>query len=169
MVQLVRFDLQFVLDQILLAESGQSPPTAFHPWGIRTVNGTFNHIIPGQELWGSADQNFPRLLTPTWRGADGGTSYLQTSGTVIDTQPRLISNLIVDQTANNPAAIAAAFGLVGLTGADQIPLLQQAPLLQRRPPPPPRKPRPRATRTPLRPRNRTPSMRMPRPRVRSRR
>src|SRR4029077_6657614 len=29
-------------------------------------------------------------------------------GSVYDTQPRLISNLIVDQTATNPAAIAAA-------------------------------------------------------------
>src|SRR5262249_21916587 len=36
------------------------------------------------------------------------TSYQQTSGFVFDSQPRTISNLIVDQTANNPAAVAAA-------------------------------------------------------------
>jgi hypothetical protein len=36
------------------------------------------------------------------------TSYAQTSGTVFDAQPRIISNLIVDATANNPAAVAAA-------------------------------------------------------------
>jgi hypothetical protein len=36
------------------------------------------------------------------------TSYQQTSGFVFDSQPRIISNLIGDQTANNPAAVAAA-------------------------------------------------------------
>lgn len=120
MVQLFRTDLQFILDQIILAESGGLPPTAFHPWGLRTVNGTNNHVIPGQEAWGSADQNFPRLLNPLWRNASvvtmpglpgqplgTPTSYLQTSGFVFDTSIRLISNLIVDQTANNPAAVEA--------------------------------------------------------------
>jgi Ca2+-binding RTX toxin-like protein len=123
MVQLFRTDLQFILDQILLAESGGLPPTAFHPWGLRTVSGVNNHIIPGQETWGSADQNFPRLLTPVWRSAGNvtlpglpgqalgsPTSYLQTSGFVFDPQIRLISNLIVDQTANNPAAVEANGG-----------------------------------------------------------
>lgn len=123
MVQLFRTDLQFILDQILLAESGNMPPTAFHPWGLRTVNGVGNHVIPGQETWGSADQNFPRLLTPVWRNGTpvtmpvgpgqalgSPTSYLQTSGFVFDTSIRLISNLIVDQTANNPAAVEANGG-----------------------------------------------------------
>src|SRR4029434_2346299 len=74
---------------------------------------------------------FPRLTTPVFRPAEnvafdpdgpGGqtvgqpTSYTQTSGTVIDSQPRTISNLIVDQTANNPAAYANAYdpGLDGV-------------------------------------------------------
>ena len=38
----------------------------------------------------------------------GPTSYAQTTGFVADSQPRTISNLIVDQTAANPAAVAAA-------------------------------------------------------------
>ena len=41
-------------------------------------------------------------------GPPGPTSYAQKSGSVIDSQPRVISNLIVDQTETNPAAIAAA-------------------------------------------------------------
>jgi len=123
MVQLFRTDLQFILDQIILAENGNLPPTAFHPWGLRTVNGVGNHVIPGQETWGSADQPFPRLLTPLWRPAGvvtmpvgpgqalgSPTSYAQTSGFVFDPQIRLISNLIVDQTANNPAAVEANGG-----------------------------------------------------------
>ncbi len=39
---------------------------------------------------------------------DRTTSYQQTAGNVFDTEPRTISNLIVDQTSTNPAAIAAA-------------------------------------------------------------
>nr|WP_135210601.1 peroxidase family protein [Vitreimonas flagellata] len=139
MVQLFRTDLQFILDQIILAESGALPPTAFHPWGLRTVNGTNNHIIPGQEAWGSADQNFPRLLNPVWRNASvvtmpglpgqplgSSTSYLQTSGYVFDPQIRLISNLIVDQTPNNPAAVIVALQVAGISNGDNVPALQQA-------------------------------------------
>ena len=66
-----------------------------------------------------ADQQFPRLADPVFRDAEpitpalpvgppGPTSYAQKSGSVIDSQPRVISNLIVDQTETNPAAIAAA-------------------------------------------------------------
>ena len=36
------------------------------------------------------------------------TSYAQKKGNVFDTEPRVISNLVVDQTSTNPAAIAAA-------------------------------------------------------------
>ena len=50
---------------------------------------------------------------PTGFGPPGSTSYAQNSGNVFDTEPRVISNLIVDQTSTNPAAIAAA----GLPGA----------------------------------------------------
>ena len=43
-------------------------------------------------------------------GPPGPTSYTQklAGNVVIDSQPRLISNLIVDQTSTNPAALAAA-------------------------------------------------------------
>lgn len=84
---------------------------------MRNVNGTYNNLQPGQYLFGAADQVFPRLLDPVFRdgeialfGPQAGqpTSYLQTSGLVFDSQPRTISNLIVDQTNNNPAAVAAA-------------------------------------------------------------
>jgi Ca2+-binding RTX toxin-like protein len=72
--------------------------------------------------FGAADQPFPRLTTPIFRPAEpsppdffgpgSGTvpssSYAQKSGNVFDSQPRLISNLIDDQTSTNPAAVAAA-------------------------------------------------------------
>lgn len=127
MVATTRFDLEFILDQIKRAEAHAGGadinsviPTPFHPWGLRTVDGSYNHLIPGQEFWGSSDQVFPRLLDPIWRDADpvsgrafpgqpigSPTSYAQTSGYVFDAAPRLISNLIADQTVNNPAAVDA--------------------------------------------------------------
>ena len=89
--------------------------------GLRTVDGTCNNLIPGQETFGAADQAFPRLTTADFNAAEDTpaaflppdspavpTSYAQTSGLVFDSEPRLVSNLIVDQTSTNPAAVAAA-------------------------------------------------------------
>ena len=80
------------------------------PLGLRTVDGTCNNLLPGQEKFGAADTVFPRMVPARLRDAENGTSYTQTSGTVVDSKPRTASNLIVDQTAANPAAIAASGG-----------------------------------------------------------
>src|SRR5262249_47773588 len=84
-------------------------PNVVVPFGLRTVDGTDNNIYLTQGEFGAADNTFPRLTDPVFRTAEAGTSYAQTSGTVVDSTPRTISNLIVDQTANNPAAYAAAY------------------------------------------------------------
>src|SRR5262249_29343031 len=91
-------------------------PNVEVPWGLRTVDGTLNNIVPGQSEFGAADNVFPRLTDPVYRPAEAGTSYAQTAGTVIDSTPRTLSNLIVDQTANNPAAYATAYD----PGADGV-------------------------------------------------
>jgi Ca2+-binding RTX toxin-like protein len=136
-------DLRFILDQIKIAERHARTASPLNPcgtllgpnpnqipdgaqgeelpFGLRTVDGTCNNLLPGRSRWGAADQAFPRLLQPEFRDAETGdpdgpfgparptaTSYKQTDGTVIDSQPRVISNLIVDQTQSNPAAVAAA-------------------------------------------------------------
>ena len=129
-------DLSFILKQIKIAEAhvanttsetgpcgalvGTGPnqiPTPLVSRGLRTVDGSCNNLQPGQETFGAADQRFPRLTTPTFGAAEavptgfgppGQTSYAQKSGNVFDSRPRMISNLIVDQTARNPAAVAAA-------------------------------------------------------------
>jgi beta-lactam-binding protein with PASTA domain/Ca2+-binding RTX toxin-like protein len=112
-------DIRFILQQIKIAEShvagnqlvGPGPnqlPEARLPFGLRTVDGTFNNLTPGRTTWGAADQVFPRLTTPNYGPAQNGTSYVQNSGTVVDAAPRIISNLIVDQSINNPAAIEVA-------------------------------------------------------------
>src|SRR5215471_16307394 len=116
-VQFIRSDLAFILEQIRIAErnaAGESLldilPNVELPYGLRTVDGSLNNIAPTQTQFGAADNTFPRLAAdPLFRPAELGTSYAQTSGTVIDSAPRTISNLIVDQTPNNPAAYATAF------------------------------------------------------------
>ena len=103
------------------------------PLGLRTVDGSCNNLVPNpdQHLFGASDVNFPRLLSPEFKPAEpvpsaafatptqpvgAPTLYSQLSGNVIDSKPRLATNLIVDQTANNPAAAAAAANPCGSGG-----------------------------------------------------
>src|SRR6056297_494510 len=131
-------DLKHILDQIRIAEQhvAGTPLTdlvanPLLPYGLRLVDGTLNNLTEGREDWGSADQVMPRLLESTFltqpdtahladasprAPQDGPTSYLQTSGSVYDAEPRIISNLVADQTLSNPAVIAAALSHSGLTG-----------------------------------------------------
>ncbi|MBU2329037.1 MAG: calcium-binding protein, partial [Alphaproteobacteria bacterium] len=105
------------------------------PYGLRTVDGSYNNLREGRENWGAADQPFERLLEQGWRVADGDTFQLfagfsgnapvfvpitnsayTPGGAVADADPRLISNLIVDQTLANPAAIYTALVQSGYSG-----------------------------------------------------
>lgn len=184
MVQLTKHDLNFILAQIKIAEAhaaggdlaalvagynGNDGFAQAHllPYGLRTVDGSYNNLLPGREKWGAADQSFPGIFTPEYMndadgdrydfnpapngpGADGimgtaddtgvswytnnnyanagtgsGSSPGPGSGTVIDADPRIISNLIVDQTLKNPAAIAAALTHAGLSGQPLMTALTQ--------------------------------------------
>ncbi|MDT4907561.1 MAG: hypothetical protein QOI69_802, partial [Pseudonocardiales bacterium] len=97
-------------------------PDPLTAYGLRTVDGSCNNLEPGREKFAAADVPFPRLTTPSFRAAEGrpanffgpgdpgsaSSSYAQKKGSVYDSQPRVISNLIVDQTSTNPAAISAS-------------------------------------------------------------
>ena len=128
MASLSRSDLDFVLQQILIGEQHTAGadlltllPDVFAPFGLRTVEGTFNNLIASQTGFGTADAFFPHLLPQVWRTAEDNpnipgvfpTAYWQTSGSVYDSQPRVISNLVVDQSPDNPAATAAAHAIPG--------------------------------------------------------
>ena len=135
-VTFIKSDLDFILQQIKISEAhagggalvGNGPLQIANPLlmtGLRTVDGSENNIQPGQSHFGQADQVFPRLTSALFRNAEdfnlfgpggtgpsqpGGTptSYESTKGFVEDSQPRVISNLVVDASSNNPAAVAAA-------------------------------------------------------------
>ena len=150
-----QLDLDFILKQIKIAEASTNPVTGaaenlaalvgstLLPFGLRTVDGTWNSLLPGQERVGAADNIMPRLVAADLQIAQtrpaglfaptagtAVTTYNQTSGNVYDNQPRVASNLISDQTANNPAAVAAALQLAGhaspLAEAQAIALLNTA-------------------------------------------
>jgi Ca2+-binding RTX toxin-like protein len=137
MVVMIRHDLEFILNQIIISEQHAAGadlasllPNPFLPWGVRTVDGTYNNLLPGQEQFGAADNLFPRALEPNFLNLEpnpldltqGDTMYRGPSlspvtnnnyglpGNVADADPRIISNLISDQTATNHAAIDAAGG-----------------------------------------------------------
>ncbi|HET9873532.1 MAG TPA: Ig-like domain-containing protein [Propionibacteriaceae bacterium] len=141
-------DLAFILKQIKIAEAhvrnttdatgpcgalvGTGPDQIASPLvsqGLRTVDGSCNNLQPGQERFGAADEVFPRMSTPLFRDADnvptgfgppGPSTYKQTKGNVFDSEPRVVSNLIVDQTSTNPAAVAAAGNPVRSQGGDPV-------------------------------------------------
>jgi Ca2+-binding RTX toxin-like protein len=142
MVTLVQADLEFILKQIIIAEKHAAGGdlrvlvgNPLLPSGLRTVDGSYNNLVEGRELWGASGQPFP-LLSGTrvysndsdgdsitfGAGTQGATTYNNTNyglpGNVVDADPRIISNLIVDQTLNNPAAVQAALKYAGLEGAE---------------------------------------------------
>ncbi|MCS6622530.1 hypothetical protein N0B44_06390, partial [Roseibacterium beibuensis] len=139
MVTYIKSDLEFILAQIQLSEAHAGGQPLFGPggliptynlsWGLRTVDGTYNNLLPGQTHWGSADNPFPTLLDPSYRtiqvdpdgpggsgpvpvtyqpGADNDGLGPAGPGDVFDPTVRTISNLLVDQTLGNPAAILTA-------------------------------------------------------------
>ncbi|HEY0691672.1 MAG TPA: peroxidase family protein [Kribbella sp.] len=106
----------------LVGPGASQVPDRLTSYGLRTVDGSCNNLFPGRENFAAADVPFPRLTNPNFRRAEASppdffgpgsgtvpsSSYAQKKGSVFDSQPRLVSNLIVDQTSTNPAAIAAA-------------------------------------------------------------
>ena len=127
-LQLVKEDLEFILKQIKIAEAspdgkpqlgtGDGQVISYLAGsGLRTVTGIHNNLLPDLETYGAADEPFPRLLTPSFKaagpscipGTSGTTDYAWTDNRVVcDSGPRTVSNLIVDQTIDNPAAVEAA-------------------------------------------------------------
>lgn len=59
-------------------------PSPQTPYGIRTVDGTYNNLIAGQEAWGAAGQGMPRLLdSGAYLNENDGDSLAFGPGTVL--------------------------------------------------------------------------------------
>ena len=90
---------------------------AISPWGLRQVDGRCNNITTDangnfiKRDLGATDQLFSRIEPQT-----NGSLYSNNGNTVTDTSPRVISNLIADQTDKNPAAVSAAQDTAAILG-----------------------------------------------------
>src|SRR3954467_8556325 len=105
----------------LLAQPGDPIPDAeqvpdiLTSYGLRSVDGSCNNLKDATtKNFAAADQVFPRLTPPVWRTPEavpgfpvGSSATHQGTASPVDSQPRTVSNLIVDQTSTNPAAVAA--------------------------------------------------------------
>ena len=124
--------------EIPVVQIPEGPNAHLQMLGLRTIDGSCNNLLPGQERWGAADEVFPRLAPVDYRSADTAsidlngpaspnvgdeTTYASTDF-VQDSQPRVASNLIVDQTNANPAALAATDDAVDpvLPGETPVPV-----------------------------------------------
>src|SRR3954452_22394048 len=106
----------------MLAQAGDGIPDAeqvpdiLTSYGLRTVDGSCNNLKNLSTYnFAAANQTFPRLTTASFRDVPPDPSFPVPSvssyalpGNVVDSQPRIVSNLIDDQTSTNPAALAAA-------------------------------------------------------------
>ena len=124
--------------EIPVVQIPEGPNAHLQMLGIRTIDGSCNNLLPGQERWGAADEVFPRLAPADFRTADIATIDLNGPASpnvgeetdygqpnfVQDAQPRVASNLIVDQTNANPAALAATGDAVApaLPGETPVPV-----------------------------------------------
>ena len=128
-----------LVDLVNQAAGGVASPIV--PFGLRTVDGSFNHLLPGDTTVGAADTLFPRLLDPAYRTTTGtfelngtpvvvgnnnydptnpeapGNNIVTSRFSVVDAAPRTISNLIVDQTFDNMAAVVSALMTAGSANA----------------------------------------------------
>ena len=129
--EIAHSDIRFILQQIKIAEHHVANTTAETgpcgaligpgvdqipsggvgvtlPLGLRTVDGTCNNIVQGQAKFGTAGEPFPRYAPAQWRDS---YPVVQPSGVpIMDRTPRVVSNLIADQSTNNPSAVAASGG-----------------------------------------------------------
>ena len=124
-----RGDLDYILTQIKIAEEHvrrgvgcetlrELIPSALLPWGLRTVDGSCNNLLPDKGQLGAADEVFREAVEPQYDDGQlltvgvlsendvigARTSYKRGDGsTVEDSQPRLISRLITNNSTSNPA------------------------------------------------------------------
>ncbi len=93
----------------------------FSPWNGAEQLPPVNFIGIPRALWGAADQFFPVMAGQLWRPAETSnpdpmsaaaagtpTDYSNRGSNLQDDDPRIISNLISDQSASNPAAVSAS-------------------------------------------------------------
>src|SRR6185436_14660242 len=104
-IHLAVSDLQFILDQIRIAEANADGasilsliPNVRAPLGLRTVDGSYNNLVQlngtDQSEFGAADNTFPRVVPPSFLNEQDETPIFGVSNTnynsaqsVVDSDP----------------------------------------------------------------------------------
>ncbi len=119
-------DIQFLFDNILLGDTPLPGADPLAPDGIRTIDGTQNNItgltildqygnLVDSGTFGNVNQFFINVSSTVGPNSYGPNMF------VTDASPRVISNLIVDQTAANPATVGASLLALGDPSVDRTP------------------------------------------------
>ena len=86
-MQLIRPDIVFILEQIQFEFAGLTPVSPTLPQGLCNLSGKGN-LVARQHQFGTADNPLPRASGESKsREAEAGTSYQQSSGIVIGSEP----------------------------------------------------------------------------------
>src|SRR3546814_19946618 len=99
-VKLNQHDLEFILAQIKIAEAHAAGVPMDElvvrphlPYGLRTVDGSYNNVIPVRQLWGAADQQMPHMLDTLLRNdGDGDKLSLCGSSPATTTDKNRVAN-----------------------------------------------------------------------------
>ena len=103
--------------------SGEPMPRLFDPNYINDADGdTMPFGPPGAPIVTNTNYGVTNG-SPTNPNAPGGNGGH--TGNVADADPRTISNLVVDMTINNPAALVAALAFAGISGGEALAIVGQ--------------------------------------------
>ena len=138
-INLSPIDIDFLLAQLTLPNN--TPLTPIDATGIRDPMGTNNNQF--NPNWGAADQLFTRVTTPVWGNAQGTftvvnglggpsfvvdpnpISYAVRNVNLVDAAPRVISNLVADQSVDALRKIGLVTSLDPVIAAQQAELVVQ--------------------------------------------
>jgi Ca2+-binding RTX toxin-like protein len=119
-------DILFMFNQVQIGDTPAPGTDPLAPVGIRAIDGS-NNNISGMTLF---DQYGNLVDTATFGATDQGFFHLGSSTSplayginpmVVDASPRIISNLVVDATSSNPAALTAPMLTQGDPAVDRLP------------------------------------------------
>ena len=105
-MKILQSDIDFLLAQL----TSPTPVDPLSMTGIRAPSGDLNNLYAGREHFGAADQPFltvshqvdTRLAEGNPFAGNSPTAYNNTDAFIVDSTPREISNLVVNQTGDTP-------------------------------------------------------------------
>lgn len=120
-------DILFMFDQVTAGDTPLPGADPLAPIGIRTIDGTYNNIsgltlldqfgnLVDTSTFGNVNGSFIN-----WSNSTSSLAYAPFGTVTTDGSERIISNLIADATATNPATVGAQMLAEGDIAVDRLP------------------------------------------------